>query len=72
MVDRIPTPKTEEISRCSNKELKVSRELRERVRSLKEYATLGKLMPFLYVSGVPWVVYKPFRDKEARNAFYDF
>ena len=32
----------EEIRKCSNKELKVTRELLERVRSLKEYATLGK------------------------------
>ena len=32
----------DEIRRCSSKELTVTRELLERVRCLKEYATLGK------------------------------
>ena len=32
----------EEVKRCSNKELKITRELLERVRSLNKYALLGK------------------------------
>ena len=36
----------EEVSRCSNKELAVTRELLEKIRSLKEYAVLGKRRSF--------------------------
>ena len=42
----------EEIRKYSIKELKVTKELLERVRSLKEYAT-GKQRSFQYVPGVP-------------------
>ena len=45
--------KLEEVRRYSNKELKVSRELIEAVRGQKDYATLGKLKSFQYVSGTP-------------------
>ena len=43
----------EEVRRCSNKKLAVTRELLEKVRSLKEYATLGKRRSFQCGSGVP-------------------
>ena len=35
----------EDVRRCSNKELTVTREMLEGIRSLKEYATLGKRKP---------------------------
>ena len=41
-----------EVRMSSNKELTVTRELLEKVRSLKEYAMLGKRGFFQYVSGV--------------------
>ena len=40
----------EEVRRCSNKELTVTRKLLEGIRSLKEYATLGKRKSFQHVS----------------------
>ena len=65
---RIPTkelndldsyPRLEEVRRCSNKELTVTRELLKKDQSLKEYATLGKRKSFQYVSGVPGRAYNP-------------
>ena len=49
----------EEVRRYSNKELIVSRELIEAVRGQKDYATLGKLKSFQYVSGVPGMAFNP-------------
>ena len=62
----------EEVRRYSNKELKVSRELIEAVRGQKDYATLGKLKSFQYVSGIPGVAYNPFVNVEAREAYFDY
>ena len=69
----------EEVRRCSNKELTVTRELLERVRSLKEYTTLGKQksfqyvsdVSFQYVSGVPGMAYNPFINEEARDPYFE-
>ena len=47
--------KLEEVRRYSNKELKVSWELIETVRGQKDFATLGKLKSFQYVSGIPGI-----------------
>ena len=58
----------EEIRKSSNKELTVTRELLERVRCLKEYATLGKQRSFQYVSGVPGMAYNPFVNEESRDS----
>ena len=58
--------------RYSNKELKVSRELIEAVRGQKDYATLGKLKSFQYVSGIPGMAYNPFVNEEAREAYFDY
>ena len=58
--------------RYSNKELKVSRELIEAVREQKDYATLGKLRSFQYVSGTPGIAYNPFVNEEAREADFDY
>ena len=58
--------------RYSNKELKVSRESIEAVRGQKDYATLGKLKSFHYVSGIPGMAYNPFVDEEAREAYFDY
>ena len=52
----------EEVRRYSNNELKVSQESIEAVRGQKDYATLGKLKSFQYVSGIPGVAYNPFVD----------
>ena len=57
----------EEVRRYFNKELKVSRELIEAVRGQKDYATLGKLKSFQYVSGIPGMAYNPFVNEEARE-----
>ena len=62
----------EEVRRYSNKELKVSRELIEAVRGQKDYATLGKLKSFQYVSGIPEMAYNPFVNEEAREASFDY
>ena len=62
----------EEVRRYSNKEFKVSRESIEAVREQKEYATLGKLKSFQFVSGIPGMAYNPFVDEEAREAYFDF
>ena len=62
----------EEARRCSNKELTITREFLEGVRSLKEYATLGKGETFQYVSGVPGMAYNPFVNEEARDSYFDF
>ena len=62
----------EEVRRYSNKELKVSRELIDAVRGQKDYATLGKLKSFQYVSGIPGMAYNPFVNEEAREAYFDY
>ena len=62
----------EEVRRYSNKELKVSRELIETVRGQKDFATLGKLKSFQYVSGIPGMAYNPFMNEEAREAYFDY
>ena len=62
----------EEVRKCSNKELKVSRESIEAVREQKDYATLGKLKSFQYVSGIPGMAYNTFKDEEAREAYFDY
>ena len=64
--------KLEKLRRHSNKELKVNRESIERVRDPKDYATLGKLKSFHYVSGIPGMTYKLFVDEEAREAYFDY
>ena len=61
----------EEVRRYADKELKVSRESNEAVREQKDYATLGKLKSFQYVSGIPGMAYNPFVDEEARQAYFD-
>ena len=62
----------EEVRRYSNNELKVSRELIEKIRGEKDYATLGKLKSFQYVSGIPGMAFNPFVNEEAREAFLDY
>ena len=62
----------EEVRRYANKELKVSRESIKAVRQQKDYATLGKLKSFQYVSGIPGMAYNPFADEEAREARFDY
>ena len=62
----------EEVRRYANKELKVSLESIEAVRQQKDYATLGKLKSFQYVSGIPGMAYNPFVDEEAREAYFDY
>ena len=62
----------EEMTRYSNKELKMSRELIEAVRGQKDYATLGKLKSFQYVSGIPGIAYNPFVNEKAREAYFDY
>ena len=52
----------------SNKELKVSLELIKAVRAQKDYATLGKLKSFEYVSGIPGKAYNLFVNEEAMEA----
>ena len=47
----------EKVRRYSNNELKVSTELIETIRGQKDYATLGKLKSFQYVSGIPGMSY---------------
>ena len=64
--------KLEEVRRYSNKEMKVNRELIEAVRGQKDFATLGKLKSFQYVSGIPEVAYSPFVNEEAREAYFDY
>ena len=64
--------KLEEVRRYSNKKLKVSRELIETVRGQKDFATLGKLKSFQYVSGIPGMAYNPFVNEEAREAYFDY
>ena len=56
----------EEVRRYANKELKVSRGSIEAVKEQNDYATLGKLKSFQYVSGIPGMAYNPFVDDEAR------
>ena len=62
----------EEVRRYSIKILKVSRESIEAVRGQKDYATLGKLKSFQYVSGIPGMAYNPFVNEEAREAYFDY
>ena len=62
----------EEVRRYANIELKVSLESIEAVRQQKDYATLGKLKSFQYVSGIPGMAYNPFVDEEAREAYFDY
>ena len=64
--------KLEEVRRCSNKGLKVSRELIGTARGRKDFATLGKLKSFQYVSGIPGMAYNPFVNEEAREAYFDY
>ena len=64
--------KLEEVRRYSNKELKVNRELIEAVKGQKDFATLGKLKSFQYVSGTPGMAYNPFVNEEAREAYFDY
>ena len=64
--------KLEEVRRYSNKELRVSRDLIEAARGQKEFATLGKLKSFQYVSGIPGMAYNPFVNEEAREAYFDY
>ena len=64
--------KLEEARRYSNKGLKVSRELIETVRGQKDFATLGKLKSFQYVSDILGMVYNPFVSEEAREAYFDY
>ena len=64
--------KLEEVRRYSNKESKVSRELIEAVKGQKDFATLGKLKSFKYVSGIPGMAYNPFVNEEAREAYFDY
>ena len=59
-------PRWEEVKRCSNKELTVTRELLERVRSLKEYAMLGRQKSFQYVSEIQGMANNTFVNNEAR------
>ena len=58
--------------RYSNKELKASRESIETVKNRADYATLGKLKSFQYVSSIPGIAYNPFVDDEAREAYFDY
>ena len=60
----------EEVRRYSNKDMKVSRELIEAVRGQRDYATLGKLKSFQYVSGIPGMAYNPFVNEEAGEAYF--
>ena len=62
----------EKFRRCSKKELTVTRELLEKVRSLKEYATLGKRRSFQCVSCVQGMAYNLFVIEEARDSYFDF
>ena len=64
--------KLEEVRRYSNKGLKMSRELIETVRGQKDFATLGKLKSFQYVSGIPGMAYNPFKSEKAREAYFDY
>ena len=64
--------KLEEVRRYSNKELKVSRELIEAAKGQKDFATLGKLKSFQYVSGIPGMAYNPFVNEEASEAYFDY
>ena len=51
---------------------KLGRESIEIVRDPKDYATLGKLKSFQYVSGIPGIASNPFVDEEARDAYFDY
>ena len=42
----------------------MNRELIETVREQKDFATLGKLKSFRYVSGIPGMAYNPFVNEE--------
>ena len=50
----------------------MSRELIEAIKGQKEFATLGKLKSFQYVSGIPGMAYNPFVNEEAREAYFDY
>ena len=50
----------------------MSWELTEAVRGQKDYAALGKLKSFQYVSGIPGMTYNPFVNEEAREAYFDY
>ena len=45
----------------------MSRELIETVRGQKDFATLGKLNSFQYVSGIPGMAYNPFVNEEGKR-----
>ena len=53
----------EEARRYSNKELRVNREIIERARDPREYATIGQLELFRNESCVPGIAYNPFVDE---------
>ena len=62
----------EEVRRCSNKDLTVTREWLEGIRSLMEYATLGKRKSSQNVSGVTEMAYNPFVNEKASDAHFDY
>ena len=62
----------EEVRRYYNKELTVTSELLQKVRSLKEYATLGIRLYFQYVSVVPRMAYNPFDNEKAGDSYFDY
>ena len=44
----------------------------EAVKEQKDFATLGRLKSFQYVSGIPGMAYNPFVNEEAREAYFDY
>ena len=52
--------------------MKVNWQLIEAVMGQKDFATLGKLKSFQYVSGIPGMAYNPFVNEEAREAYFDY
>ena len=56
--------KLDEVRRYSNKELKANCVSIETVRDPKDYATLGKLKSFQYVSGIPGIAHSVHFDYE--------
>ena len=64
--------KLDEIGICINKQVRVSRELLERIKCLKENATFVKQKSFQFVSGLPRMACNPIIDEEARGAYFDF
>ena len=50
----------------------MSRESIEAVRGQKDFATLGKLNSFQYVTSIPGLAYNPFVDEEDREAYFGY